>query len=289
MAIPVTEVTPAWQNYIDVANDVKRWLQIPATDTTRDNDLQDLTDAACTWVQEQLGQPVAPTTFFRRFNGYSNWGGAHIVLPYYPILGVPTVTEYWGASGFRTDPNCVTTQDGATVTDTACVATDVGAAVAGPGMPTHVYPQILSVNPGVSFTMDTEAISSGTNTLTISKGHPLVLQTVESQGNSDMFTLEPLKGWIIRSYLGLLARPTFPGLKNIEVTWVAGRNPIPPTIRLATREHIKFWWNNTQQASLGAPVGFGDPGSASPTIQDWPAVEARIKAMLRPYMQVGVA
>jgi hypothetical protein len=224
MTAPVNDSTVAWENFIDVANDVKRWLQIPSTDTTRDNDLQDLTDAACWWIQDQLGQPVAPTRFFRRFNGYSGWGGSIIELPYYPVLADPpwsiTVVEYWGASG----------------------------------------------------------------------PHTLTQQTPESQGNSDMFTLDPLKGHIIRSYLGLLARPTFPGLKNIEVTWTAGRNPIPPPLKLAAREYVKYWWDNTQQASRGVRLrdGYGDAGSDQ-YYDDWPGVEAKIKVLLRPYMQVGLS
>lgn len=219
MTAPINEATPEWQNYIDVDNDAKRWCQIPANNTERDADLQDLVDAACWWVQDQLGQPVAPTTFFRRFNGYSNWGGSIIELPYYPVLNNPTpvVVEYWGASG----------------------------------------------------------------------AHPLTLQTPEAQGGADMFTMDWIKGYIIRSYLGLLARPSFPGLKNIEVTWVAGYNHTPPPIRMATREYVRYWWTHTQEASHGASIG----GYHAPEEQDegWPAVENRIKAMLRPYMQVGMA
>lgn len=223
MTVPVNEVTPQWENYIDVNNDVKRWLQIPANNDSRDQDLQDLVDAACWWVQDQLGQPVAPTTFFRRFNGYTGWGGSIIELPYKPILAAssggmtPVVTEWWGASG----------------------------------------------------------------------PHALTVQTPEAQGASDMVTVDWLKGYLIRSYLGLLARPSFPGLKNIEVTWVAGRNPIPPPIKLATREYVKFWWVHTQEASPGGSLG-GGYRVESPD-ETWPGVERKIKAMLRPYMEVGMA
>ena len=35
----------------------------------------------------------------RRFNGYTGWNGAYIELPYYPILEITSVTEYWGVSG----------------------------------------------------------------------------------------------------------------------------------------------------------------------------------------------
>jgi hypothetical protein len=121
--------------------------------------------------------------------------------------------------------------------------------------------------------------------------HILTLQTPEAQGGSDMFTLDPLKGYIIRSYLGLLARPSFPGLRNIEVTWTAGRNPVPPPVKLATKEYVKYWWANSQEAAFPVTVGgqYGDASSASASVEDWPSVESRIKAMLRPYMQVGVA
>jgi hypothetical protein len=88
-----------WLDYIDIANDVKPWMQIPAGETTWDTQLQLLTTMACQWAQRKLGQPIGPTRFSRKFNGWTGWNGAYIMLPYYPILEITEVFEWWGISG----------------------------------------------------------------------------------------------------------------------------------------------------------------------------------------------
>ncbi len=100
---PVTqyEVTPAWQSYVDVKNDVEPFLQFTGltVPTPVEQQLQDTIDMACTWVQNYLGRPVAPTEYKRLFSGGTGLNGAYIMLPYYPILQVKEVVEYWGMSG----------------------------------------------------------------------------------------------------------------------------------------------------------------------------------------------
>ena len=89
-----------WSNYVDLDADVKTWLQIPLTAPAKfDYQLQLLTDMTCQWVQNKLGRPIAPTQFTRYFDGNNGWNGAFIELPYYPVLSVASVTEYWGTSG----------------------------------------------------------------------------------------------------------------------------------------------------------------------------------------------
>lgn len=95
----VQEQPPVWQNYLNWQSDVKPYLQFDSTNTTYDGQLPELTHFACTWVQNYLNQPVAPTTFFRRFDGNSGWNGAHLILPYRPVLQVVSITEWWGSSG----------------------------------------------------------------------------------------------------------------------------------------------------------------------------------------------
>lgn len=94
---------PAWKDYVSVEDDVMPWLQIPSGKITsgsmQDVNLRLLTSAACFWVQDEYGRPVAPTSFTRRFDGWSGWNGAYIELPYYPVLDVTSVTEYRGAAG----------------------------------------------------------------------------------------------------------------------------------------------------------------------------------------------
>jgi hypothetical protein len=90
-----------WLSYVDLENDVLPWAQIPDSEitTAQKANMQLLIDMTCTWAQRKLGQPIAPTTFSRRFDGWSGWTGAYIMLPYTPVLEIKTVIEYWGVSG----------------------------------------------------------------------------------------------------------------------------------------------------------------------------------------------
>ncbi len=89
--------TPA--TYMDLASEVKPWLQVPATSTARDANLTLITEMACSWVANYVGRAIGATTFDRRFDGWASWQGAYIMLPYYPVLEVVSVTEYWGIAG----------------------------------------------------------------------------------------------------------------------------------------------------------------------------------------------
>ena len=94
---------PAWQDYLTVVDDVLPWLQMTTRDLPQGSalagNMQLITSMACEWVQDYLGRPVAPTTFTRRFDGWSGWSGAYLELPYSPVLEITAVTEYWGVSG----------------------------------------------------------------------------------------------------------------------------------------------------------------------------------------------
>ncbi len=95
--------SPVWQDYLTVSGDVLPWLQMTAADVPSSGplaqNLQLLTSMACDWVQETLGRPIAPQQFDRRFDGWSGWNGAYQELPYYPVLEITSVIEYWGVSG----------------------------------------------------------------------------------------------------------------------------------------------------------------------------------------------
>jgi len=88
-----------WQSYVTL-EETMDWLQIPEKDTSKVRGrLQLLIDMTCTWAQRRIANPIAPTLFTRRFDGWSGWNGAYLQLPYYPILEVVRVTEWWGSSG----------------------------------------------------------------------------------------------------------------------------------------------------------------------------------------------
>ncbi|HEY1690065.1 MAG TPA: hypothetical protein VGF95_14515 [Solirubrobacteraceae bacterium] len=214
------EVAPDWVPYLDLDMDVKPYLQIPEESTDSDTQLQLFLDMGCEWVQRYLGQPVAPTEFFRFF---TKWGGSdRVVLPYAPVLGDLKVIEWWASSG----------------------------------------------------------------------PHELTEQTPAKQGNQEMFQVDRLKGIVFRTFMGLLPRPYFPGLRNIEITWTAGYNPIPADIKIATLEFIAHWWRNTQQASRGASSPtprMEEYGGADVVVSGmWAGVPNRIISLLSPYEQVGI-
>jgi hypothetical protein len=178
-------------------------------------------DMACTWTQSYLSRPIAPTTFFRRFSGWSNFTGAYITLPYYPVLEMVSVVEYWGLNG----------------------------------------PQVLQI------------------------------QTPENQApGPQVYQVDWLQGYLIRTFSGLIQRPWFPGSNNIEVTWVAGYDPIPPDIKIATLELIAYWWRSTQQASRSRAVGAaGSAGFGSDEHNPlWPGIPNRVTTLLETYLQFGV-
>jgi hypothetical protein len=218
MTLLPEEVSPSWATYLDLANDTKPYLQFPSTDTASDVKLQLVVDMACQWVQEYLGRPIPPTTFFRRFSGWHGLNGAYLTLPYYPIISVSSVVEYWGASG----------------------------------------------------------------------AHTLTEQIPSNQGAQDVYQLKPLQGLLIRTFTGLVQRPWFPGSNNVEVTWVAGYNPIPATVRVATLELVAYWWRNTQQSSRSftARSDYDEPEGATSAL--WPAVPNRVTLLLEPYVQQGM-
>lgn len=215
------EVTPAWASYLDLQQDVKPYLQIPATNTGADAQLQMLTDTACTWVQNYLGRPIAPLEVFRRFNGWTGLNGAYINLPYYPVLSVTSVVEYWGVSG----------------------------------------------------------------------PHTLTEQIPSNQGGQDVFQMDYLRGIVIRTFTGLVQRPWFPGSRNIEITWVAGYNPVPADIRHATLRTIKSMFDQEQQAARLAP---GGPMPAGMDREDqagagiYAGVPEEVERFLQPYVQIGI-
>lgn len=92
-----------WKTYVDLYEDVLPWLQMDGYTTTPDaSDLQKLqllTDMVCQWAQRKIGNAIAPTGFYRRFNGWSGWNGAYVELPYWPVLSVISVKEWWGIAG----------------------------------------------------------------------------------------------------------------------------------------------------------------------------------------------
>ncbi|GAC1535726.1 MAG: hypothetical protein NVS3B1_30060 [Marmoricola sp.] len=282
MSVVAFETTPQWANYLDIANDVKPYLQFQPGSSPSDTMLQLILDMACQWVQNYLGRPVAETEFFRRFSGTNV---SYISLPYYPVTRMISVVEWWGSSGTRTDNSCTTTSGSSTVLDPAILATDLGSHVNGTNVPGDAT--ITAVTPGVSFTMTLNANATGSTKLVIAQGHVLKEQTPANQGTQDVFQCDYLRGVVIRSFMGLIQRPYFPGSRNVEITWWAGYNPVPAQIRVATLELVNYWWRNTQEAPRTSALqinGYEEPASSAL----WPAVPQRVTLLLEPFTQQGI-
>lgn len=290
MSVTQFETVPQWLNYLDLANDTKPYLQLPAAASASDVVLQGIIDMSCTWVQRYLGRPVAPTECFRRFSGYTGLNGSYINLPYYPILGTPTVVEYWGLNSGSTQTDaCTLTTGSAVVLDSSAVAAYAGATVTGTGVPASTT--ILSTVPGVSFTMSANATVTGAQTLSITtKGYILREQFPSAQGASgqQMFQCDRINGLLIRSFQGLIQRPFFPGLRNVEVTWTAGYNPLPPDIKFATLRLIKHWWACEQQASRSFPLPAGAREEPEPMTGVFAGIPPEVERILSPFLSVGI-
>ena len=84
-------------------------------------------------------------------------------------------------------------------------------------------------------------------------------------------------------------RPYFPGRRNIEVTYVAGYNPIPPDIWIATVELVAHWWRNTQQASRTfTPNQEYDPTNDAGQSGLWQGMPYRVENLIAPYRKVSI-
>jgi hypothetical protein len=117
--------------------------------------------------------------------------------------------------------------------------------------------------------------------------HLLEEQTPEHQGSNEMYTVDPLRGYIVRSFQGLVPRPLFPGLRNIEVVWIAGYDPLPPPIRNAALKQVAHEWRKEQQASRGDDPRMAGEHEAEPGLL--PYMLPEVKARLSAYSQVGLA
>lgn len=90
-------------------------------------------------------------------------------------------------------------------------------------------------------------------------------------------------GRIMRTFQGYSwPRPFFPGSRNVEVTYVAGFNPVPPDIWMATMELVAYWWRNTQEAARTSPLRTNEYDNAQQGGL-WAGVPNRIARVFQSY------
>lgn len=93
-----TSVTPEW-GQIATLNEWQQYSQYPAGKSDQDFTINLILQSSSDWISTYLDRPVAPTTFFERYDGWAGWSGSVIMLPYYPVLEIVKITEYWGLNG----------------------------------------------------------------------------------------------------------------------------------------------------------------------------------------------
>lgn len=122
-------------------------------------------------------------------------------------------------------------------------------------------------------------------------GHTLTRQTPEQQTNSaggqvgDVYQIDYLRGRLTRTFPALIKRPWFPGEGNVEVSYIAGYNPLPADVRAATFELIAWWYRNSQEAvRFGKPTGAMEYDQPMPSAL-WPGWPDKVTDLLQPYVQ----
>lgn len=92
-------------------------------------------------------------------------------------------------------------------------------------------------------------------------------------------------GRLMRTFAGYSwPRPFFPGSRNIEISYVAGFNPIPADIWMATIELIAHWWN---MAQVGRGSARGQQESDA-TDGLWQGMPNRIVNLINPYRLIAI-
>ena len=95
--------TQTYAAYLDLAEQVKPWLQIDFTDDTHDVALNILINSTCTQVQRIIGGPVPETLYgpadgVGKFDGAASLASEYIMLPRTPVIQVVSVVEYQGSN-----------------------------------------------------------------------------------------------------------------------------------------------------------------------------------------------
>lgn len=121
-----------------------------------------------------------------------------------------------------------------------------------------------------------------------SSGGFIVLPESTPENPVDGVQVDYATGRIMRTFAGYSwPRPFFPGSRNIEITYQAGFNPVPPDVWEATVDLVAYWWRNTQQAARGStgwrPAN-GEYGGGEEGPNDlWPGVPNRIAEVFESY------
>jgi hypothetical protein len=129
-----------------------------------------------------------------------------------------------------------------------------------------------------------------------------VKKVVEYRGVNGAYTLpestptNQVDGWqcvystgrLNRVFPGNVAKPWFPGMRNVEVTWIAGYNPVPATLRMAALQLVHHWFHHTQQQSALHAGNFREFNDEELKAGPFESVPIQIIALLEPYMRFSL-
>ncbi|MHB8188936.1 MAG: hypothetical protein ACYDHP_00620 [Ferrimicrobium sp.] len=113
-----------------------------------------------------------------------------------------------------------------------------------------------------------------------STGSQTLTEVTIGGSNPAGYQLQAETGRLIRIFAGTWPMPWYPGSRNVQVTYTAGRPSVPGEITLAAFMLVAFWWSESQVAapyiaqqmgSQGAPArgaGFGIPNRVKDLIHD---------------------
>jgi hypothetical protein len=129
---------------------------------------------------------------------------------------------------------------------------------------------------------ETVTFDGGRTALVLPWAFHSVAEVLEDDVAITDFTASPTAGIIYAGEQSAL-RSFAAGDRNITVTVLVGQTDIPENIKLATRELVRFWW---QQGRQGNRPSFGNEPDTAPDVPSGFAVPRRVTELCSPNRRV---
>lgn len=122
----------------------------------------------------------------------------------------------------------------------------------------------------------------------MSTGGPITLpESTPGANGFDGVAIDYATSIITRTFAGGWPRPFFPGLRNIEVTYVAGFNPVPADLWEATVDLAAYKWRMSQEQPRWFQSAGDEYGGAQSSLL-YPGIPNRIAETFASYRLPGV-
>lgn len=116
-----------------------------------------------------------------------------------------------------------------------------------------------------------------------STGGPVNLLEAAPSSGIDGIQIDYGTSKIMRTFDGTWPKPFFPGSRNIEITYLAGFNPVPPDVWDATVDLIAYKWRMTQESTRWFSSGGADEYGGQQTSPLYPGIPNRIAEVFDAY------